>query len=596
MPSGRRWKAGCANRAWQSDMTPRRRLAIGLAVAAAVLIVGRGGALLFSDYAWYLALDSTPIWRERLRDTFALHFLSAVLAAAFAFANLAAVRRSIVSLSFPRRVGNVEFGEAVPRNVLDRAAFVLSAAVAMVMSMVVPAWQKLAMVQLGVRFGEMDGFFQRDLGFYTSWMPLETAAYAWSMTLLAVVGGLVIALYALTPSLRWHRGTFHVSVRVRRHLAVLASMFLLTMAWSYRLDGYQLLMQGSGADGMFSYVDHQWLIPAYLSLSVGTLAGAALVFLSGWTGQVRAGFFTVSAVLIFAVALDLILPSVVRRLASADVANAHQAPYTATRAAFTARAYGMPRNNTTPPAEVRRFASAADSSLVARVAATASDSVLVYPGASGAALVKRGRNVGAPMIGGGLRRLAHAWSEQRLDLLWTPLEADTKIARRRDVRERVNALMPLFSHGSEVTPAYIDDSLVWVLELYSASSTYPLSRHHDVAGEERSYFRHAGTAIVSSMTGRVVMVPVASPDPIANAWRSKFPASIRAGSPDLLDELATTPSVAPGIPVPLGIPATDSAFRAEVTRLFGRMRQALASGDLGGFAAAYDSLGTVVGR
>lgn len=596
MPSGRRWKAGCANRAWQSDMTPRRRLATGLAVAAAVLIVGRGGALLFSDYAWYLALDATPIWRERLRDTFTLHFLSAVLAALFAFANLAAVRRSVVSLALPRRVGNVEFGEAVPRKVLDRAAFVLSAAVALVMSLVVPEWQKLALVRLGVRFGEMDPFFQRDLAFYTSWIPLETAAYAWSMTLLAVVGVLVIALYALTPSLRWHRGAFHVSVRVRRHLAVLASLFLLTMAWSYRLDGYELLMQGSGADGMFSYVDHQWLIPAYLSLSVGTLAGAALVFLSGWTGQVRAGFFTVSAVLIFAVALDLILPSVVRRLASAEVANAHQAPYAATRAAFTARAYGMPRNNTTPPAEVRRFASAADSIRMARVAATASDSVLVYPGASGAALVKRGRNVGAPMIGGGLRRLAHAWSEQRLDLLWTPLEVDTKIARRRDVRERVSALMPLFSHGSEVAPAYIGDSLVWVLELYSASSTYPLSRHHDVASRERSYFRHAGTAIVNSMTGRLVMVPVASPDPVANAWRSKFPANIRAGEPDLLDELAATPSVAPGIPVPLGIPATDSAFRAEVTRLFGRMRQALASGDLGGFAAAYDSLGTVVGR
>ena len=35
---------------------------------------------------------------------------------------------------------------------------------------------------------------------------------------------------------------------------------------------------------------------------------------------------------------------------------------------------------------------------------------------------------------------------------------------------------------------------------------------------------------------------------------------------------------------------------AEVTRLYGQMRRALTSGDLSGFAAAYDSLGAIVGR
>ncbi|MGI9044149.1 MAG: UPF0182 family protein [Gemmatimonadaceae bacterium] len=577
-------------------MTPRRRLATGLAVAAAVLLAGRAAALLFSDYTWYSELGATPLWRERLRSLVMLHTASAMLAGIVAFVNLSAVRRSIVSLAFPRRLGNVEFGEEVPRSVLDRAALVLSLAVAIVMSLVVPAWEKLAMVRLGIRFREIDPFFQRDISFYTSWIPLETAAYVWAITLLVLVGSLVIALYALTPGLRWHRGSFHVSVRVRRHLSVIAALFLLTMAWSYRLDGYELLMRGSGADGMFSYVDHQWLIPAYLSLSIGTVVASALVLLSGWTGQIRAGFFTISAVIIFAVALDLILPSVVRRLANVDVASTHQAPYEATRAAFTARAYGLARNTATPPAEVRRFTFLADSARLSKVVEAARDSALVYPGASGAALVRRGRNVAAPLIGGGMKRLAHAWSEQRLDLLWTPLTPDTRIAKIRDVRTRVSTLMPVFAQGSDVAPAYLGDSLVWVVELYSTSTTYPLSRHHNVAGADRSYFRHAGTGIINASTGRLVVVPVQSPDPIAASWRSRFPANIRPGSPDLLDELTPSPRLAPGIPVPIGIPATDSAFRAEVTRLFGRMRQALSSGDLAGFAAAYDSLGEVVGR
>jgi uncharacterized membrane protein (UPF0182 family) len=346
---------------------------------------------------------------------------------------------------------------------------------------------------------------------------------------------------------------------------------------------------------MFSYVDHQWLIPAYLSLSVGTVAGAALVLLSGWMGQLRTGFFTVSAVLIFSVAVDLILPSVVGRLANVDVAASHQAAYVTTRKLFTARAYGLPRTDTLAPAEVRRFA-VPDSARMARIVARARDSGLVYPGAYGAALVKHGPGVAAPRIGGGLRRLAHAWAEQRLDLLWTSLPDDTRIARRRDVRERVEALFPAFAQGSAVSPVYLGDTLVWALELYSASSTYPLSRHYSLARAERSYFRHSGTAVVNSATGRVTVVPDPTPDPIAMAWRARYPANIRAGRGELLDALTSSPRVAPGMPIPVGIPATDSAFRSEVTRLYLRMRSALSAGDLAGFAAAYDSLGIVVGR
>ena len=578
-------------------MTPRRRLATGLVAAAAVLLVGRLAALTYADHAWYAALGATPMWSERFRDIAIIHTVSAVFAGLFALLNLSAIRRSIMSLSFPRRLGNVEFGEEVPRKFLDRASFLLALLVALVMAFVVPSWVRLAFVRIAPRFGESDPFYLMDLSFHVAWLPLETSVYLWCVTLLVLVSVIVIGLYALTPSLRWHRGSFQVSVRVRRHLTALASLFLLTMAWSYRLDGYELLVRGSGPEGMFSYVDHRWLIPAYLSLSVGTVAAAALVLISGWTGQIRAGFFTISAVLIFSIALDLILPSVVRRLAAATVVNARQTPYIATRAAFTARAYGLQRNAPQAvPREVDRFASFADSARVARVVSLARDSALVYPGASGAALVMRGKGVAAPTLGSGLRRLALAWSEQRLDLLWRDLPAGTRIARRRDVRQRVGALFPVFAQGSDVIPAYLGDSLVWIIELYSASSTYPLSKHYVLAAENRSYFRHSGTALINAATGKVTFVPAGSPDAIAVSWRLNFPSNIRAGAPDLLDELTATPRVTAAGPGSRAPSPTDAAFRAEVVRLYARMRAALAIGDLKAFGAAYDSLGSVVGR
>jgi len=573
-------------------MTPGRRLLIGLVAAAAVLLLGRAMALVYADYAWYDALGARPLWGEKAGDLTAIHICSAVFAGLFALINLFAIRRSIVSLAFPRRLGNVQFGEAVPARYLDRTVFALSVAIAFLLSLVTPSWEQLALVRTGARFGETDPFFQADLSFYMAWLPLERATYEWALALLVSVSAVVIGLYALTPSLRWERGAFRLSAHVRRHMSVLGALFLLVMAWSYRLDGYRLLIDGTGPNGAFSYLDHQWLIPAYLSLSVITVAAAVLVFVSGWTGQIRTIFFTVSAVLVFSVTLDLVLPSVARRFASSD-AGSHQQPYAATRVAFTRRAYN---DTTTPPRELTRFASFGDSARSVSLVEEERRRLLIYPGARGAALVTNGGPIPAPTLGSGLGRLVHAWAEQRLDLLWGPFPPEARIARRRDVRERVHALAPIFAQGSSVSPTFLGDTLIWVVELYSASSWYPLSAHYNVAGEDRSYFRHAGTTLVNSRTGRVMIVPDPGPDPIAVAWRAKFPSSFRPGQPDILDELTTNPtgaatSGAGARRFPAG---SDSAFRNEVTRLYGKMRQALMLGDLKSFGAAYDSLGAVI--
>ena len=247
------------------------------------------------------------------------------------------------------------------------------------------------------------------------------------------------------------------------------------------------------------------------------------------------------------------------------------------------------------PKEVSRFSSFVDSSRVAKVMTIAHDSLVVYPGASGSAIVKRGPSVAAPMLGDGLTRLANAWAEQRLDLVWSSLPANTKIVRRRDVRERLSALMPLFAQGSDVAPAYLGDSLTWVVELYSASDVYPLSKHYILAGADRSYFRHSATALMNAATGRTVIVPTPGADPIATAWRTRFPSLIRAGAPDLLDALTSSPAaLLPETAPTIFPPGSDAAFRASVTRLYSRMRGALSAGDLKAFGAAYDSLGALV--
>ena len=579
-------------------MTPGRRLLAGLVAAAAILLLGRAFALVYADYAWYNALGAGAVWEEKTRDVAVVHTVSAVFAGLFALLNLFSIRRSIMSLAFPRRLGNVEFGEAVPTRYLDRVVMAFAVGIAVFMSLMVPRWQQLALLKSAPRFGESDPFFQADLSFYVAWLPLENATYTWTLGLLVTVSAVVIGLYALTPSLRWEGGAFRLSVHVRRHLSVLGALFLLVMAWSYRLDGYHLLISGTGANGMFSYIDHQWLIPAYLSLSVVAVAGSALVLVSGWTGQIRAIFYTVSAVLVCSVALDLVLPSVARRVSGSSADAANQKSYAATRAAYTRRAYGDTISVSSGPHEVTRYQSFGDVSRSAALIAEDGRRMLVYPGAHGAAVVTNGAAIAAPALGRGVSRLAHAWAEQRLDLIWSSLPPEARIARRRDVRERLDALVPTFAVGSNVNPAFLGDTVVWVVELYSASDWYPLSTHFTLGGEQRSYFRHAGTALTNSLTGRVMIVADQSPDPLAVAWRTQFPTLFRAGRPDILDVLTPNPTGGGAGETGRGsFPAgSDTAFRRAVSRLYARMRQSLMAGDLKGFGAAYDSLGAVIGH
>src|SRR5512140_2714965 len=95
-------------------MTARRGLALAGAVLAAALIAGRLLAGAYAEWAWFGALGADSLWKARLISLSALRTALFVAAFAFAFANLLAMRRSIVSLVLPRRLANLEIGEAVP--------------------------------------------------------------------------------------------------------------------------------------------------------------------------------------------------------------------------------------------------------------------------------------------------------------------------------------------------------------------------------------------------------------------------------------------------------------------------------------------------
>ena len=324
-------------------MSGRRVLAGAVIVTALVLLLGRWGAALYTDYQWYASLNALEVWRAKAATTAVIILASFSVASLFAFVNLYAVRQSVVSLVLPRRMANIEIGEEVPGRYLVATVFALSACVGALLTFPIDHWPMALLARVGHAFGETEPYFGEDLGFFVYWLPFENAMHLWAIVLLVAVTVLVITLYALTPSLRWERGTLYVSAYVRRHFTMLGAVLLLVLAWSYRLSMYRLLAAGSGTAGLFTIVDHRVIVPATLLLSVVTMCAAVVVGWAGWTGQLRLAFAAVSVVLLLSLVTRIVAPLVLGQSTDPSTRVAQDRQYFATRLGFTRRAFAVDR-------------------------------------------------------------------------------------------------------------------------------------------------------------------------------------------------------------------------------------------------------------
>ncbi|WP_291164892.1 UPF0182 family protein [Gemmatimonas sp. UBA7669] len=312
-----------------------------LAAAAALLLAGRTVTALVVDHAWYRAMGVPGLFWEQLTNTLWLQGGAWLVGSLFAFANLHAVRRTILAVAVPSRVANIELTAMVPGRRLFSLTVILSLVVGAVLAWPLDNWEALLMARHGQRFGEIEGIFDRDLGHYLYWLPLEETLYLWALVSVVALTAMVLVLYALTRSLRLEGRRFAASTHVRRHLSVLGSLVLLLLAWSYRLDAFDLLTHGSGPDGMFLRVDHRITLRMDTILSYGAVLAALVVFRAGWVGQLRTAFITLTVVLVSALGLRHVAPAVAARAQPDADARRRDADYVASRALYSRRAFDV---------------------------------------------------------------------------------------------------------------------------------------------------------------------------------------------------------------------------------------------------------------
>ena len=146
---------------------------------------------------------------------------------------------------------------------------------------------------------------------------------------------------------------------------------------------------------------------------------------------------------------------------------------------------------------------------------------------------------GGILLGGFLRRLLIA--SDRGDLTKLPFSDDingeSRLLRRRNVRDRVAALAPFLTYDSDPYIVIGDDGrLSWIMDAFTSSDSYPYSSHYALGDTPINYLRNSAKVVIDAYDGTTTFYVFDPQDPIIMAYRQIFPALFKdaAAMPEAL--------------------------------------------------------------
>ncbi len=182
-----------------------------------------------------------------------------------------------------------------------------------------------------------DPVFGRDIGFFLFELPFFRLVQALLNGLLLAALAVAGARYIIAAT----RGGEVFVTRVRVHLAVIAGLYLLSVAFGYQLDKYELVYSQAGVATGVSYTDANARFMAYDVLTfLSGIAGALLIgaAFTRWVwplGLVAGVWFAASLV------LGTLYPEFVQRFSVDPNTYAQEERYIGNNIAMTRLAYGL---------------------------------------------------------------------------------------------------------------------------------------------------------------------------------------------------------------------------------------------------------------
>ena len=120
-------------------------------------------------------------------------------------------------------------------------------------------------------------------------------------------------------------------------------------------------------------------------------------------------------------------------------------------------------------------------------------------------------------------------SEHNYKLLFnTSMTSDSKILMNRNIRERAKVLLPYLIYDEDPYMVIRDDGeLVWVLDAYTTSNSYPYSQKMNIQVENKNkeinYIRNSVKVIVDAYDGTTTFYITDKTDPIAMLYYNIYP-------------------------------------------------------------------------
>ncbi|MEX1169452.1 MAG: UPF0182 family protein [Chloroflexota bacterium] len=358
-------------------------LGAGFIVVLALVVLFGVGLDLWTDALWYTSVGFDSVFWTRLTATLGLFAGAFVLAAVVLMLNLWLARRlappptpggtSSLRGLFDRineatqaadgrgsRPGS-EFGERGdfrrPSSVVFEAgdlpdltplagmALTVVAAFAAITigASVSAAWETVLLWSQQVAFSPdpanvvSDPVFGRDIGFFLFELPFLRL-------LQGLFNGLVIAALLIVATqylVGASRSGLVFTTPVRVHLAVLAGLFLLSVAFGYQLDKYELVYSSRGVAAGVSYTDQNAQFFAFDVLTVISGLAAALLVGGAFARVLWPLGFTIAIWFLASLIIGRLYPEAIQRFTVEPNQYAQEERYIGNNIAMTRLAYGL---------------------------------------------------------------------------------------------------------------------------------------------------------------------------------------------------------------------------------------------------------------
>ncbi len=202
-------------------------------------------------------------------------------------------------------------------------------------------WEELLRFIHQKPFGVADPIFGRDVGFYVFSLPIQRFARGWLFAALFLSLMAVAAIYTLSRLAQLQHRIFTLPRYIHTHLAALAALILLVIAWGYRLDRYDLLYSRRGVVFGAGYTDVHAQLLALNLLFVVAVMTALLILASIVTRNLWLPGIAIAGWLAIAFLVGGVYPGLVQRYQVEPNEFIRERPYIEHNIEFTRRAYGL---------------------------------------------------------------------------------------------------------------------------------------------------------------------------------------------------------------------------------------------------------------